>query len=411
MEQRPFNVKPFPMLCCNKVLPLVFDDALSYYEVLCSVKQKLNELISVLNEYQDSLKDYVDQQDAANLAKMQAQFDALQNNVNSRLDSVLDEMNTAMAQFRTEITNQIDENQAWVEQKIREMELEISQTVAEVYSRLNDTLTAAKAYTDFRIQGILDNLHTITNVYVLNPVTGQVTTIQAAIDDMYNALRYMGLTAFMYDSLQLTAQEYDDRQLYAWTYDRLAWYFFRGKAPWKWTFSGNTGREINLRQAIRELWADDRVNGITVQQFDDAEQTAQQFDNTGLTAYAFDWRDSTNGSQNPVVHYHQYVSLSTSIFQDGESGIYIFCDSNHLTATLTARLTGTAITGNMELASIPIPNLPEFNTTDKVFVGITTESIAFPVSLNCNAGNLTITAKAALTPTQDSYVTINFTLA
>lgn len=410
MEPRPFNVKPFPMFCCNKVLPLVFDDALSYYEVLCSVKQKLNELISVLNEYQDSLKDYVDQQDAANLAQMQAQFDALENTVNQRLDSVLDEMNTAMTQFRTEITNQIDENQTWVENKIREMELEISQTIAEVYSRLNDTLTSAKAYTDFRIQEILDNLSTITNVYVMNPVTGQVTTIQDAINDMYNALRYMGLTAFMYDALQLTAQEYDDRQLYAWTYDRLAWFFFRGKAPWKWTFSGNTGNVIDLRQAIRELWADDRVNGITVQQFDDQEQTAQQFDDAGLTAYSFDWR-SEEGDQTPTVHYHQFVPLSTSIFQDEVSGVYIFCDSNHLSATLSVQFTGTAITGNMVLATIPIPNLPVFNTTDRVFVGYTTEGKAFPVALDCAGGNLTITAKAAFTPTQDAYGTLTFTLA
>ena len=30
---------------CYKVLPLVYDDSLSYYEVLCKVVQKLNEVI------------------------------------------------------------------------------------------------------------------------------------------------------------------------------------------------------------------------------------------------------------------------------------------------------------------------------------------------------------------------------
>lgn len=35
---------------CNKILPLVYDDSLSYYEVLCKVVAKLNELISDVND-------------------------------------------------------------------------------------------------------------------------------------------------------------------------------------------------------------------------------------------------------------------------------------------------------------------------------------------------------------------------
>lgn len=34
---------------CQKILPLVFDDALSYYETLCKVRYKLNEVIDSLN--------------------------------------------------------------------------------------------------------------------------------------------------------------------------------------------------------------------------------------------------------------------------------------------------------------------------------------------------------------------------
>lgn len=35
---------------CFKVLPLVYDDSLSYYEVLCKVVDKLNEMIDELSE-------------------------------------------------------------------------------------------------------------------------------------------------------------------------------------------------------------------------------------------------------------------------------------------------------------------------------------------------------------------------
>lgn len=42
---------------CFKVLPLVYDDSLSYYEVLCKMRDKLNELIDELNYLPETLKE------------------------------------------------------------------------------------------------------------------------------------------------------------------------------------------------------------------------------------------------------------------------------------------------------------------------------------------------------------------
>lgn len=42
---------------CFKVLPLVYDDSLSYYEVLCKIKAKLNELIAEMNTLPETLKE------------------------------------------------------------------------------------------------------------------------------------------------------------------------------------------------------------------------------------------------------------------------------------------------------------------------------------------------------------------
>lgn len=48
-------------VCCQKVLPLVYDESLSYYEVLCKVIQKLNELIKINNNIRDKIhKEYVE---------------------------------------------------------------------------------------------------------------------------------------------------------------------------------------------------------------------------------------------------------------------------------------------------------------------------------------------------------------
>lgn len=48
-------------VCCQKVLPLVYDESLSYYEVLCKVIQKLNELIKINNNIRDEIhKEYIE---------------------------------------------------------------------------------------------------------------------------------------------------------------------------------------------------------------------------------------------------------------------------------------------------------------------------------------------------------------
>ena len=41
---------------CQKVLPLVYDDSLSYYEVLCGIRHKLNELIEQYNAMTDVIE-------------------------------------------------------------------------------------------------------------------------------------------------------------------------------------------------------------------------------------------------------------------------------------------------------------------------------------------------------------------
>lgn len=42
-------IKNFKNFYCNKVLPLVYDNSLSFYELLCKVVSKLNEIIDFIN--------------------------------------------------------------------------------------------------------------------------------------------------------------------------------------------------------------------------------------------------------------------------------------------------------------------------------------------------------------------------
>lgn len=52
-----------PMFCySNKVLPLVYDDTLSYYETLCKVVAKINEVIAYVDsQSSDYIKELIDE--------------------------------------------------------------------------------------------------------------------------------------------------------------------------------------------------------------------------------------------------------------------------------------------------------------------------------------------------------------
>lgn len=51
------NIKITPFnFYCQHVLPLVYDESLSYYEVLCKIQSKLNEIIKSQNDLQDAFK-------------------------------------------------------------------------------------------------------------------------------------------------------------------------------------------------------------------------------------------------------------------------------------------------------------------------------------------------------------------
>lgn len=45
-----FDICRLPMYICAKVLPTAYDDSLSYYENLCKLTEKMNEIITVMND-------------------------------------------------------------------------------------------------------------------------------------------------------------------------------------------------------------------------------------------------------------------------------------------------------------------------------------------------------------------------
>lgn len=76
---------------CHKVLPAVFDDSLSYYEVVCKLTDKVNELISTYDDLQeqiDNLDSRIKDNDA-DIAKLFGLVSDLDDKVESYNSNVL----------------------------------------------------------------------------------------------------------------------------------------------------------------------------------------------------------------------------------------------------------------------------------------------------------------------------------
>lgn len=47
--------------CCAKILPVSYDDSLSYYEQLCKLTNKMNELVEFINSnFSEQIQNYLD---------------------------------------------------------------------------------------------------------------------------------------------------------------------------------------------------------------------------------------------------------------------------------------------------------------------------------------------------------------
>lgn len=126
MANRSDGIKPF-RFWCQKVLPLVYDDSLSYYETLCRVVDKLNEVI------ENSGTAYVDEQIEALRKEL---IDLIQQT--SAADREYTEQEVAKA--KEELGQKITELESSLTEKINQLESETN----EKFEAVNDDITEVK---------------------------------------------------------------------------------------------------------------------------------------------------------------------------------------------------------------------------------------------------------------------------
>lgn len=162
-----FNFRTIPML------PTVYDDSLSYIEVLSRLTRKVNEVIDRVNNFEEDVynttKEYVD----------------------DKIKTEIDTLKAELEQFKQNMTAQ----QNGFEQNVNGAINNINQRIEEFNRTIQSNYTAMQAYTNNAIERnneyIFDRIgQGLLDIRVVNIFTGQKVTVQ----EMFNYLANFHLT-------------------------------------------------------------------------------------------------------------------------------------------------------------------------------------------------------------------------
>lgn len=203
---------PYLRFWCQKVLPAVYDQSLSYYEVLCKLAAFLNKMVEELEKMQDNIdalhKAYKDLQDWVNAeiarfeAHMEQHFDDLTRELWNRFEEYKNNTNTTLQQwfndYATNTTNTLNQK---FNEFVNNANTRIDQMFNTYTSSTNNEFNTWK--TDF------------TNQYNQwkDEVNGQISNINSNISSLTNrvtALENMvkKYPNFNYKSFTMTGTKY-----------------------------------------------------------------------------------------------------------------------------------------------------------------------------------------------------------
>lgn len=251
-------IERFNSACCYPTLPEIFGKEFSYYEEICAIITKLNEVIAEVNNFNGVTQEYVDNQLTALESELTRLIQATNAQTKQELIGIISEIQNSIIDLKTYINNKAD-----------------------------NALIQSIRYTDekcFDLQTKIDKIN-FEGVQVFNPVKGYTTFIGTALNDIYEIFRFNAFTANEYDAEEFTADFYDNQLISATCYDFFGKAYFNGYCK---VFNPVTGERDSVQTAIDSL-ADLHRQPLTAKGYDDKQLTATVYDSKQITANQYDF--------------------------------------------------------------------------------------------------------------------------
>lgn len=262
---------PLGWLLQNNRLPIAFDGSLTDYQMLCSLRADVNIALENIANYIDDYKEYTDNA----IAQLQTYIDGdFKNQLEQYTDNAISGLQTEWTAYK----NQVDT-------ELNTMRQELMQMNENNYYLILGKLEQFE-------QKILDMISG-QGIIVYNPVTGQYTDVNTAIQDMYAVLRYQAFTAFEFDTSGITCDAFDGSEITCTEYDLYGKEILGTKMCDCYVHSPFTGLVSSVQDVFEDVVAT-FGNGMTATYFDNTySPTATAFDNAQKTAGDFDFSSGT----------------------------------------------------------------------------------------------------------------------
>lgn len=301
------EIKPlFPLLCCD--VPSVYSNKQSYYECLCYIGYKVNECINAINGFTNAYQQYTDEK----VAELKTYVDGLNTDIYNHITEVEKSIRKDMNAKDTELDEKINRVQTTLINKINELNVLIYQLNDETRKYIEAEIKKLYAYI---------NDYTPSNMEVLNPVKGYYTSLNQALGDIYDGLRYYALTCSEFDALNLTCDEFDGLLLSCSDFDLYGAKRFRVDSN-LYMHSPFTGEYVFYQDVIYQL-AELHFKGINASEFDALPLTVATFDSKELTAYQFD-SDAKNLLKITIADKYGGIDFSSLVDIDVPSSTIVF---------------------------------------------------------------------------------------
>lgn len=282
---------------CQKVLPLVYDDSLSYYEVLCKLRLKINECIEIINSYEEDINELKElsgdiiglKQSVSKLQDSLAILDEYsRTNINLLLanDEVISKDLQALTDSVNKVITEYDKLKQYIDSRYDNLENKINSKLYDITKDLYIQIA--------RLQNEIDILYkTISELdtKAYNPWARklQKESLQKNLNFAYSDLADKVPTASEYSEVGLTANEYRDLGLTAHEYA------LRGSKHLhlNWVYSPVYGFRQNISNVLTSIinYFDDT---LSADEYSLKSMSADEYSELNIDAQTYyHWRGAT----------------------------------------------------------------------------------------------------------------------
>lgn len=198
---------------CDKVLPTVYSDSLSYYEELCKFVEKLNEVIDFANNLTDEVLEEAKAYTDSAIAQTFEEVDRKIAELTQLIQTTEEDMEQLVADTVTQFNQLIDDLQSQYNRFTQIVNANIDRIereVGDVNDRLDDSIVAINESVDLKIlrnnEYLIDEIagNLPNELKVLNALEGVRMTVQDMFDYLCDLHITDGITVTELASRELT---------------------------------------------------------------------------------------------------------------------------------------------------------------------------------------------------------------